>query len=139
VFTGEKCGLKNGTDRLFPEILLDPHNSKSSRWQRGRWWFHVSANLCEGNGEANVYRRNGVFQCAHRKRGWEANNPPLPETDIVEIKIACSKVNISPVADLRVGLSFGVTNATEDKHTQTWFLWPMTAKIDSPTLGAKRS
>src|SRR5215470_16774852 len=51
---------KHGRDRLFPEIFIDPLDEKSSRWQKGQWWFHVSQNLCEGDGEPNVYTRNGV-------------------------------------------------------------------------------
>jgi len=43
--------------RLFPEILLDPRNTKSVAWPKGQWWLHVSSDLCQGNGAPNVYEK----------------------------------------------------------------------------------
>jgi hypothetical protein len=62
-------GVKRGSERLFPEILIDPKNRKSESWEPGEWWLHVSNNLCEGNGEPNVYTKDGVFQCSHHQAG----------------------------------------------------------------------
>lgn len=81
--------VTNGKNRLFPELFFDPQDKKSHDWEKGNWWFHVSANLCESDGEPNVYEKNGVFQCAHKKQGWQANNPP--ETDTIEISIALAR------------------------------------------------
>src|SRR6266436_6434721 len=104
--------LKHGNERLFPEIFLDPHDRKGPRWEKGEWWLHVSYNLCEGDGEPNVYKRDGVFQCAHQKDGWAANNPPDQDTQAVEVRVAFSKLGIKPTPGLHLGLAFDVTNAT---------------------------
>ncbi len=124
-------GIKRGKERLYPEIFLDPQNLRSLQWQQGQWWFHVSYNLCEGNGEPNVYTRNGVLQCAHQKDGWEANNPPGPNTEAVEVRISFAKLGIQPRSGLRFGLALAVTNATGDR-AQKWFFWPETAKVSWP-------
>lgn len=79
-------GVTHGGKRLFPEILLDPHNTHSAAWQKGQWWLHVSNSLCEGNGAPNVYEKIGKLQCARRKVGWDANNPPDDHTELIEIK-----------------------------------------------------
>jgi hypothetical protein len=121
--------VRHGTERLYPEIFLDPKNSKSVAWEKSQWWFHVSYNLCEGNGEANVYRKNGTFQCARQKDGWEANNPP--NSQYVEVRVSFSKLGTDPAPGLRMGLALAVTNATGDNR-QKWFFWPPTAKVNAP-------
>lgn len=123
--------VKHGKERLYPEILLDPHNLRGERWEKGQWWLHVSYNLCEGNGEPNVYNRNGVFQCAHQKEGWEANNPPNAETEAIEVRVSFSKLGIQSSSGLRLGLALAVTDATGDR-SQKWFFWPPTADLRSP-------
>jgi hypothetical protein len=124
-------GVKRGTERLFPEILLDPRNRKSEAWEPGEWWLHVSGNLCEGNGEPNVYSKNGVFQCSHTKPGWAGNNPPEADTQVVEVRVSFAKLGLKAEAGTRVGIAFDVTNATGDKR-QMWFFWPTGARLESP-------
>ena len=123
--------VKHGKERLYPEILLDPHNLRSERWEKGQWWLHVSYNLCEGDGEPNVYTRNGVFQCAHQKEGWEANNPPSAETEAIEVRVSFSKLGIQPSPGMRLGLALAITDASGDRN-QKWFFWPPTATVRSP-------
>ncbi len=124
-------GVKHGDERLFPEVLIDPQNRKSSRWKPGEWWFHISNNLCEGNGEPNVYTKGGVFQCSHAKRGWEGNNPPGPNTNVVEVSISFEKLGIQPSAGMTIGIAFDMTDATGDDK-QKFLYWPKTATIKSP-------
>ena len=126
-------GVKHGSERLFPEILIDPQNRRGDQWEQGEWWFHVSFNLCEGKGEPNVYKKDGVFQCSHQKEGWAANNPPA--TDVIEVKISFAKLGIKPAGGLRFGLALGLTNATGD-FTQKWFFSPQTANINRPASWA---
>ena len=121
---------RNGKNRLFPELFFDSTNKKSHDWEKGNWWFHVSANLRESDGEPNVYEKNGVFQCAHKKQGWEANNPP--ETDTIEIRIALDKIGIETVSGARISFAAGVTNATGDEK-QTWHIWPAKSRVESPS------
>lgn len=123
--------VKHGNERLFPEILIDPQNRKGDRWGKGQWWFHVSANLCEGNGEPNVYMKNGTFQCAHIKDGWAGNNPPATDATNIEVKVAFTKLNMQPASGVRFGLATALTNATGDAK-QKWFFWPGRGRIDSP-------
>lgn len=116
-------GVRHGSRRLFPEIFIDPRNLKSTGWEKGRWWLHVSYNLCEGDGEPNVYTKAGVFQCAHQKSGWDGNNPPEAETQDVEIRVSFSKIRIMPTSEFRLGLALAVTDATGDAHEMV-FLAP---------------
>jgi hypothetical protein len=69
-------GVTHPGIRLFPEILVDPRNTKSVAWQKAQWWLGVSNNLCEGNGAPDVYEKKGKSVRAHRKPGWDGNNPP---------------------------------------------------------------
>ena len=127
----EFAGVKRGAERLFPEILIDPKNRKSESWEPGEWWFHVSNNLCEGNGEPNVYTKDGVFQCAHTKPGWEGNNPPGADTEVVEVRISFAKLGLNAKAGTRFGIAFDMTDATGDEK-QRWFFWPRGARLESP-------
>lgn len=123
--------IKHGNQRLFPEILVDPGDRKGAVWEKGEWWLHVSYNMCEGDGEPNVYKKDGVSQCGHQKDGWGANNPPERDTEAVEVRVSFSKLGIRPTPGLHLGLALDVTNATGD-DTQKWFFWPPTAKLRLP-------
>jgi hypothetical protein len=124
-------GVKRGTERLFPEILIDPKNRKSESWELGEWWLHVSNNLCEGNGEPNVYTKHGVFQCGHTKPGWSGNNPPGADTEVVEVKVSFAKLGLNTKTGARFGIAFDMTDATGDAK-QRWFFWPSGATLESP-------
>ncbi len=124
-------GVTHAGRRLFPEILLDPHNVKSAAWQKGQWWLHVSNNLCEGNGAPNVYEKNGKSQCSRRKAGWDGNNPPDAQTAIIEVKISFAKLGVGYAPGMKIGLAFDVTDASGKADQKTNY-WPAGAKIDSP-------
>lgn len=124
-------GVRHGSRRLFPEIFIDPRNLKSTGWEKGRWWLHVSYNLCEGDGKPNVYTKAGVFQCAHQKSGWDGNNQPEAETQDPEIRVSFSNIRIMPTSEFRLGLALAVTDATGDAH-QKCFSWPPKADIKVP-------
>jgi hypothetical protein len=123
--------VKRGSERLFPEILIDPKNRKSETWEPGEWWLHVSNNLCEGNGEPNVYTKDGVFQCGHSKPGWAGNNPPEADTEVVEVRVSFAKLGLNAKAGTRFGIAFDMTDATGDEK-QRWFFWPSGARLESP-------
>jgi hypothetical protein len=124
------ANLKNHDQARFPEFLVDPHDEKTTQWREGQWWLHSSYNLCEGNGEFNVYKRDGVFLCAKEKPGWRANHFPLKEGEPMEIHISLAKVGLVP--GRRFGLAFDVTD------TQSyWSFWPPTAKLELPVTWAQ--
>jgi hypothetical protein len=133
-FAFEKLAV--GEQRLFPEILLDPQDRKSEMLERGQWWLHISNNLCEGNGEVNVYTKNGVFQCAHEKSGWAAKNPPTQGMQVVEVRVSFEKLGIEPRKGMPIGMALDLTNATGDEK-QEWFFWPASAKLKSPKTWAE--
>jgi hypothetical protein len=124
-------GMTHGGNRLFPEIVVDSHDTLLPASQKGQWWLHVSNNLCEGNGAPNVYEKKGKLQCARRKAGWDANNPPDERTELVEVKISFVKLGVEFAPGMKVGLAFDVTDAS-GKADQKWHFWPAGAKIDSP-------
>jgi hypothetical protein len=117
--------LKNGKAERFPEILVDSQNDRSERWQKGQWWLHASYNLCEGDGEFNLYSRDGVVQCAKQKPGWKANTFPLKQNEPIEIRISLKKLRLVP--GQRFGLAFDVTDT--QSH---WGFWPTNARLESP-------
>jgi hypothetical protein len=119
------AGLRNGKAERFPEILVDSQNDRSERWQNGQWWLHASYNLCEGDGEFNVYNRDGVFLCSKQKPGWKANTFPLKQDEPIEIRILLKKLHLVP--GRRFGLAFDVTDT--QSH---WNFWPTTARLESP-------
>jgi len=131
VFTG----VKHGEQRLFPEVLVDTTSRRPRKWERGVFWFHLSNNLCEGDGEHDVYQRNGVFQCAHTKPGWDGNNSPAKDSDVVEVRISFDKLRIAYHSGLKLGLSLEVTNASGDA-SQTWSFWLRSATLNDPSTWA---
>jgi hypothetical protein len=124
-------GVTHAGSRLFPEIVVDPRNTKSEAWQKGQWWLHVSNNLCEGNGAPSVYEKKGKSLCARRKAGWDGNNPPDDHTEIIEVKISFAKLGVVYSPGMKIGLAFDVTDATGKAEQKTHY-WPASAKIDSP-------
>jgi hypothetical protein len=124
-------GVTHAGSRLFPEILLDPRHAKSPAWQKGQWWLHVSNNLCEANDAADVYEKNGKFQCSRRKPGWDGNNPPEDHTELIEVKISFAKLGLDYAPGMKIGLAFDLTDAN-GKAEQKGYFWPAGAKIDSP-------
>ena len=124
-------GLRHANQTMFPELFIDPQNSRTYRWEEGQWWLHVSYNLCEGDGEPNVFRRAGVFVCAHERPGWEANNPTAIDTNDVEIRVSYLKLRIKPTTGQHLGLAVAVTDA-KGHANQKWLFWPPTAKVNRP-------
>jgi len=124
------AGVERAGKRVFPEVLLDPQLRGGEKWSPGQLWLHVSNNLCEGNGEYNVYERDGVFACAHAKTGWEGNNPPNA-ADIIEIRISFAKIGLAAPLGKTIGLALDVTDAT-GRPDQLFHYWPATAQIARP-------
>jgi hypothetical protein len=120
---------KAGAER-FPELMVDPQDERTSRWRKGQWWLHSSYNLCEGNGEFNAYKRDGVFQCAQEKPGWKANHFPLKEGEPMEIRVTLAKLGLA--TGRRFGLAFDVTDT--QSH---WSFWPTKANLASPASWAQ--
>lgn len=117
-------------ENVFPEVLIDAQNQKTDQWTIGQFWLHASANDCEGQGEYNVYRKDGQFLCAKEKDGWEANNWPLPEKHI-EIRISLAKLGLKTKHKQPIGVAFNVTN-TKDM----WAFMPANAKLETPRTWA---
>ena len=130
-------GVTHGEERLFPEILIDPGNWKTTVWKKGQWWFHISNNLCEGNGEPNAYEKKGVFQCAHKKNGWDGNNPAGEQIDAIEVLIAFAKLKDLSF-EKPFGIAFDMTNAAGDQK-QRWYFWPPKAEVMSPSSWGQAS
>jgi hypothetical protein len=124
-------GVTHAGNRLFPEILLDPHNTRSQEWQKGQWWLHISNKLCEWNGGPNVYESKSKFQWGLRKPGWDANNLPDDHTELIEVKISFAKLGVAYAPGMKVGLAFDITDASGNV-AQNWYFWPASAKIESP-------
>ncbi len=124
--------LTRGTEMRFPELLLDPREQQSNSWQPGEWWLHSSFNLCEGDGEYNVYDRNGVFQCAKTKQGWSANHFPLAPGGVMEIQVSLAKLALTSAHGARLGFSIDLTDTQKN-----WTFWPAGAQLAHPKTWGK--
>jgi hypothetical protein len=120
--------LTRGKDMRFPELLLDPREQRGDSWQPGEWWLHSSFNLCEGNGEYNVYNRRGVFLCAKTKEGWSANHFPLAPGGVMEIQVSLAKLGLKSARGARLGFSIDLTDTQKN-----WLLWPVGAQLNRPS------
>ncbi len=120
-------GLIWGKEMRFPELLIDPQSMRSDTWQKGQWWLHSSFNLCEGNGEYNLYERNGVFQCAKEKMGWSANHFPLDRAGIMEMRISFARLGIAPEKGAKFGFAMDLTDTQKN-----WTFWPAKAELTHP-------
>lgn len=120
--------LTRGKEMRFPELLLDPRERRSDTWLPGVWWLHSSFNLCEGNGDFNVYERNGVFQCARTKPGWSANHFPLTSAGVMEMRISLGKLGVTSAPHMRLGFAIDLTDTRKN-----WVFWPSGAKLTRPS------
>ncbi len=125
-------GLVRGQDRRFPELLIDPQGTRSKTWRRGEWWLHSSFNLCEGNGDFNVYERRGVFQCSQEKTGWSANHFPLTAAAVMEMQISLAMLDLTPKKGTNFGLAIDLTDTQEH-----WTFWPTNAHLAHPNTWGK--
>ena len=124
--------LTRGKDMRFPELLLDPRGQRGDSWQQGEWWLHSSFNLCEGNGEYNLYNRNGVFACAKTKPGWSANHFPLAPGGVMEIQLSLAKLGLTSAHGAHLGFSMDLTDTQKN-----WTFWPAGAQLAHPKTWGK--
>ncbi|HEV3456616.1 MAG TPA: hypothetical protein VHG32_08655, partial [Thermoanaerobaculia bacterium] len=124
--------LRHGEAERYPEVLLDPAVAGGDAWRPGQRWFHSSYNLCDGDGEFNVYRRGDRFLCAKSKPGWEANHAPLAGDGVMEIRIALSTLSPPPSPGKVFGLALDVTDTKA-----SWSFWPAGAALDHPASWGK--
>ncbi|MCI0571525.1 MAG: hypothetical protein L0Y66_12285 [Myxococcaceae bacterium] len=122
------AGLKHGKEERYPEVLVDPQNDATPAWGADDGWFHASYRDCEGVGRPNVW------DCTPQKPGWEANNFPLQEPGVVELRLSLSKLRRAPGSPKPLGLAFAVTDTRE-----AWHLWPAGATLHSPSTWAEAS
>jgi hypothetical protein len=123
--------LVNNGRKLYPELVLDMTNGKTTSWNTDNWWFHASYNDCEGNGVYSVYTFGNKGSCQKDHIDWTANNYPLNPKGIIEIKIPYAKVGLVPSSGKTVGIAFDVTDAT-----RKWYFWPAGAKLENPSTWA---
>ena len=120
-------GLQHGKEMRFPELLVDSYRTRTVDWRPGDFWLHSSANLCEGEGEYNVYQKNGVFQCSQEKSGWSANHFPLGGDSVMEILVSFSKLGIQSSKGMRIGFALDLTDTQNN-----WTFWPGKAQLAHP-------
>jgi hypothetical protein len=115
---------------VVPEIYIDPDDGKTTFWAQDDWWFHVSAQDCEAQGERDDFRRCGIT----RPR-WAAcpNFAPEPYSvalDAIEIRIPLSMVSLAPERAFGLGLSVRVWPADVTGY------WPQSARAETPATWA---
>lgn len=104
----------------FPEILLDMEFDRSNIFQADDWWFHVSSTDCEYKGRYGHY-----VNCELERPNWKAVNNIIfgePITDLVEIEIPFSTINLNINTIDTIGISFLITNTAHANHH-----WPIGA------------
>ncbi len=98
----------------FPEILLDMEFDRANIFQADDWWFHVSATDCEYKGRYGHYAN-----CELERPNWKAVNNIIfgdPITDLVEISIPFSTINLNLNTVDTIGISFLITNTANAFH-----------------------
>ncbi len=123
--------LNNKGRKLYPELLLDMTNRKSSSWNSDDWWFHASFNDCEGRGVYSVYTFGNNGSCQKDHTDWIASNYPIGSPGAIEIKIPYSKVGLVPSSGKTIGIAFDVTDAI-----RKWHFWPSGAELENPSTWA---
>lgn len=113
------------TDGVWPEMVIDVNNDKSSGWKSDDWWMHASHFDCEGNGAHTVWTA-----CAADRTGWEANNDTA--TGIVEFRISYAHIGFTPGEGKKLGIAFEANNYTGSNNA-TYKLYPSTAAMDKPS------
>ena len=114
-------GIAIGSSQVEPEVLFDVNNSKDSVWQADDLLLHVGYQDCEGVG------RWDSLSCGLLKRGWFANNLPVVKPGIIEMKIACSRLGLTPGEAAVIGVAFGL-----QLPDQSRVMWPGGGDISSP-------
>ena len=76
----------------FPEVMIDAQNDKTTSYQSGDWWFHVSASDCEYNGQYGNYD-----SCQVVRPNWlgAPNFSQQNPVDTVEIEIPFSTIGVN--------------------------------------------
>lgn len=111
---------------IIPEILIDPNNGKSQDWADDDWWFHVSAQNCDAQGEYDNYGRCGLARPAWLGRPNFAPGSASVPLDAIEIRIPFSMVGIAP------GEPFGLSLTVNAWPSDTRGYWPDGGSIESP-------
>ena len=111
---------------LFPEVFVDPDNSKSAEWDALDWWFHVSGTDCESQGAPDDYTI-----CELELDDWQGvpNFTPERSPDTIEIVLPFSKLGVEATLPQTIGLTYGLTNTFS-----SWQYWPSAATSASPAM-----
>jgi len=112
----------------IPEVLFDTQNDKGEIWHYDDWWFHVSAQDCQGVGEYDVWDNCAVEQ----PDWWGVPNfgfGTAPPIDTIELKIPWSKLNLQTGDTIGFAFNFWISDDLR-------LYWPESADIDTPATWA---
>lgn len=111
---------------IIPEVLIDPDNGKTVHWADDDWWFHVSAQNCDAQGEYDNYGRCGLARPHWLGRpNFAPGNASVP-LDAIEIRIPLSMAGITS------GVPFGLSLIVNAWPSDTRGYWTEGASIESP-------
>lgn len=114
------------SELVIPEILIDSDNGKTEEWTGDDWWFHVSAQNCDAQGEYDNYGRCGLTRPAWLGRPNFAPGSASVPLDAIEIRIPVSMAGIAP------GEPFGLSLTVNAWPSDTRGYWPDGGSIESP-------
>ncbi len=106
---------------FYPELLIDINSDGDSLWGADHFWFHASYQDCDGVGEYDQWK------CAVIRNGWTANNFPLSEPGLVEIRVSFEKLGLERNRTASIGLAV----ALRDREGVRYY-WPAGSSIDLP-------
>ena len=125
-------GLSQTGQALFPELLLDSHNDKSSQMDDNDWWFQAAAAPCWGSGQ------NAIWQQCGTPEGWRVS-PWTTDANVVEMAIPYETIGLLPGDTQPVGIAFALLSVTIDGQEKRVF-WPNIAEQNNPqTWGTAQS
>ena len=108
----------------IPEVLFDTHNDKSVGWLPDDWWFHISAQDCEAQGEFDLFNN-----CAIVQPDWfgvpNFGFGSAPPIDTIELLIPWEKLNLQMGDTIGFAFNFWISDELR-------LYWPNNATIESP-------
>ncbi len=113
-------------DTLFPEIFINVNPPDGQAFGNDNHWFHASFQDCYQQGLFNV-----AIGCNFFLPDWQANNFPLASPGITEIRIAYSRLNITPEQTPAIGLLATMTSSL--LGIMAYNNWPAGSDVSNPS------
>lgn len=119
--------VRHQGEEIYPEVLVATSGSPADAWRADDHWFHASYQDCDATGRPNDFE-----SCAAERDGWAANNFPLPDDGVVEMRISFERLGIAPGRTEPFLIAIGTTDTRDH-----WAFWPEGARFETSAQWAQ--